>query len=330
MDKKMDLAIRDGSIALLPPCSLQLSAVVPCYNEADGLKELARRLSLACQQSAGSGYEIILVNDGSTDNTWMEIQQLCDEYPNIVGVNLARNHGHQLALSAGLSLARGARILIIDADLQDPPELLPLFMTELDQGNGVAYGQRIHRDGETWFKKTTASLFYRLLQSLTDSAIPNDTGDFRLVTRQVLEVLVSMPEQHRFIRGMFAWIGFLQVAVPYRREARYSGHTKYPLKKMIRFAMDAITGFSVAPLRLSLYFSFGSVLAVFMIGLFVLLEWLRGANTPGWTSIAVILLTFGGLQMFCLGIIGEYVGRIYTQSKQRPLFVIQSILRSDQ
>lgn len=308
-----------------PIVSKALSAVVPCYNEEEGLGELIKRLSSACTAAAGENFEIVLVNDGSSDRTWDEIVRLSNEYQQIVGINLARNHGHQLALTAGLFLARGERIFIIDADLQDPPELLTEMMAALDAGADVAYGQRLQRDGETWFKKASAKAFYRLLQRLTDAPIPADTGDFRLMTRQVLDVLMSMPEQHRFVRGMVAWIGFRQTAIPYRRDPRYAGTTKYPLRKMLAFAMDAITGFSIAPLRLSLYLSLLSVALAILVGMFALWSYLTMRTAPGWTSIAIIVLAFGAIQMLCLAIMGEYLGRTYMQTKQRPLFVIQSI-----
>lgn len=311
--------------AIRPAASRKLSAVVPCYNEEEGLAELVKRLSTACAAAAGDDYEIVLVNDGSGDGTWAEMVRLSQDVPQIVGVNLARNHGHQLALTAGLSLARGERIFIVDADLQDPPELLAEMMAAVDGGADVAYGQRIQRDGETWFKKSSASVFYRLLQRLTDAPIPADTGDFRLMTRQVLDVLMNMPEQHRFVRGMVAWIGFRQVAVPYRRDPRFAGTTKYPLRKMVAFAMDAITGFSVAPLRFSLYLGFFSIFLAVLVGAFALWSYLAMHTAPGWTSIAIIVLAFGSMQMFCLAIMGEYLGRTYIQTKQRPLFIIKSI-----
>ena len=303
----------------------KLSVVVPCYNELESLPELVRRLNYTCTQCVGNDYELILVNDCSTDETWAEIMRLSAGTHQVIGVDLAHNHGHQLALTAGLSVASGDRVMIIDADLQDPPELLAEMMAQLDAGADVAYGQRLQRKGETWFKKASAAFFYRLLRRLADAPIPADTGDFRLMKRQVVDVLLSMPEQHRFIRGMVAWIGFRQVAVPYQRQARFAGKTKYPLRKMIRFAADAITGFSVAPLRLSLYFSLWSVLLAILLGLYALWQWFTGAAVPGWTSIAIIVLAFGSMQMLCLGIMGEYLGRIYAQSKQRPLFVIRSI-----
>jgi polyisoprenyl-phosphate glycosyltransferase len=308
----------------------QLSTVVPCYNEAGNLRELVRRLAETCKQCVGDDYELILVNDCSSDATWSGILQLSAANPQVVGVDLAHNHGHQLAVTAGLFVASGDRVMIIDADLQDPPELLSEMMTHLDAGADVAYGQRQQRKGDTWFKKASAALFYRLLRLLADAPIPADTGDFRLMKRDVVDVLLSMPEQHRFIRGMVAWIGFRQVAVPYHRHARFSGKTKYSLHKMIRFAVDAITSFSAAPLRLSLYFSLWSVLLALFLGIYALSKWFTGVAVPGWTSIAVIVLAFGGMQMFCLGIMGEYLGRIYTQSKQRPLFVIKSIHLNEQ
>lgn len=314
-----------GSTLPAPLDLKKLSVVVPCYNEEDWLEELLKRLSPACQSYAAGDYEIILVNDGSSDGTWAAILALSKKYANIVGVDLARNHGHQLALTAGLFVARGQRIFIIDADLQDPPELLPIMAAQLDADADVAYGQRIARSGETWFKKTSASLFYRLLEQITDSPIPTDTGDFRLINRRVLNVLLNMPEQHRFVRGMVAWIGFKQVAVPYMRDPRFSGATKYPLRKMIRFAIDAITGFSIAPLRISLYLGLIAVIMAIVLSGVAVWAWAVHDAIAGWTSIAIFVLTFGGMQMFCLAIMGEYLGRTYMQTKQRPLFIIKSI-----
>jgi polyisoprenyl-phosphate glycosyltransferase len=308
-----------------PSPSMRLSTVVPCYNEADGLAELVRRLSAVSAEVAGSAYEIVLVNDGSTDGTWQEIVRLADQFPQIVGIDLARNHGHQLALTAGLSAVRGERIFIIDADLQDPPELLAEMMACLDAGADVAYGQRVEREGESWSKKASAKAFYRTLSWLADAPIPRDTGDFRLMSRRVLDILLSMPEQHRFVRGMIAWIGFAQVAVPYRRNQRYAGTTKYPFLRMVRFATDAITGFSIVPLRLSFYLGLLSVAVAFLVGIFVLWHWLAGDTVPGWASISLLVLAFGAMQMFCLAIIGEYLGRAVMQLKNRPLFVIREI-----
>jgi len=322
-----------GIVASERKCSVgtpkRLSVVVPCFNEEASLGELVRRVSAVCDKLVANDYELILVNDGSADRTWPEILKLSQQHRGIVGVNLARNHGHQLALTAGLSLARCERIFIIDADLQDPPELLAEMMRQLDAGADVAFGQRIQRDGETAFKKLTASIFYKLLRYLADAPIPIEAGDFRLMDRRVLDVLLSMPEQHRFVRGMIAWIGFRQVGVPYRRDARFAGTSNYPLRKMLRFAMDAITGFSVAPLRLSLYLGIGSVIVAFLVGLFAIYSLLVLQTIHGWTSLVIIVLSFGAMQMFCLAIMGEYIGRTYMQTKQRPLFVIEQIHVAD-
>jgi len=246
----------------------------------------------------------------------------------IVGLALSRNHGHQLALTAGLSVCRGNRILIIDADLQDPPELLGEMMALMDQGADVVYGQRVSRAGETWHKKTTASLFYRLLSTMTDLPIPSDTGDFRLISRRALLVLQSMPEQHRFIRGMVSWIGFRQVPVRYNRAERFAGETKYPLHKMIRLAVDAITGFSTQPLRISLHLGFVLGLMSAALLAYTLISWIYLGAVQGWTSLMAVVLMLGCAQMLFLGIMGEYLGRLYMQSKQRPLFVISDIARS--
>lgn len=304
---------------------IRLSIVAPCYREALGLAELHRRSTLAAQALVGDDFELILVNDGSPDETWPGICALGDRDARVVGVNLSRNHGHQLALTAGLSVARGERILILDADLQDPPELLPQMMRALDEGADVAYGQRTQRAGETLFKRATAALFYRLLRRLTDVQIPRDTGDFRLMSRRVLEVLKGMPESHRFMRGMVSWVGFRQVAVPYERELRATGSSSYPLRKMLRLAFDAITGFSTRPLRLAslLGLLFGAVGALGVV--ITIIAWAMGVTVPGWASVVVILLTLGGIQLAVLGIIGEYLGRLYIEVKRRPLFIIDEI-----
>lgn len=310
-----------------PASGLRLSVVVPCYNEEGSLQHLYERLSAVCRGIVGTDYEIVLINDGSRDKTLPMMRQIVEQDGHVVAVNLSRNHGHQLALSAGLSICRGDRILIIDADLQDPPELLSKMMAALDAGADVAYGKRVSRAGETVFKKATAAAFYRLLASLTETRLPVDTGDFRLMSRRALNVLLSMPEQHRFIRGMVSWIGFLQVPVEYERSERFAGETKYTLGKMIRFALDAITGFSTIPLRLSTWagMAMGGLAFIFM--LWTLVEWFAGATIRGWTSLMTIVLLLGSVQLLVLGIMGEYLGRLYMQSKARPLFVISDVIR---
>lgn len=305
---------------------LALSVVVPCYNEEQVLGELYRRLSNACRLESDN-YEIVLVNDGSRDNTWAVMQSLANADEHIVIVSLSRNSGHQLALSAGLTVCRGDRILIIDADLQDPPEMLGPMMRALDDGADVAYGRRRERAGELWFKRLTASLFYRLIARLSETPIPTDTGDFRLITRRLLDVLLTMPERHRFIRGMVSWIGFKQVAIEYDREPRFGGESKYPLMKMVRFACDAIVSFSTKPLILAAWLGFFASLMSVAIIVYTIVSWLFFATVPGWTSLIGAVALIGGIQLMVLGIFGAYLGRLYEQCQARPLFVIDSIVR---
>jgi glycosyltransferase involved in cell wall biosynthesis len=314
------------NVGLTPSAAPRLSVVVPCYNEFENIDELYRRLSPICTDVAGDRHEIVLVNDGSRDATWTKIGQLCLTDRHVVGVNLARNYGHQLALTAGLSMCSGERILIIDADLQDPPELLVAMMARMDEGCDVLYGQRRSRSGETWFKKTTASLFYRLLGTLIDIEVPRDTGDFRLMNRRALDVLMSMPEQHRFIRGMVSWVGLRQEPILYDRAERFAGETKYPFSKMLRFAFDAITGFSIQPLRVASYLGIAlGVCSLFLLA-YVLGSWISGYTVDGWTSLMVVVVTLSSAQLFVLGIMGEYLGRLYMEAKRRPLFVVDQVV----
>jgi len=302
-----------------------LSVVAPCYNEQDVLPEFLRRVGTVLDGIGGTS-EIVLVDDGSRDRTWDVIAGAAGGDPRVVGVRLMRNHGHQLALTAGLSVCRGERVLIIDADLQDPPELLPDMLTLMDQGADVVYGQRRQRDGESAFKLATAAIFYRLIGRLTDVEIPSDAGDFRLVSRKVLDVLLAMPERHRFIRGMVAWIGGKQVPLVYDRHARAAGESKYPIAKMVRFAVDAITSFSVVPLMASM--TIGWIMAALGFGFFIysIVGWLLNENLPGWTSLMAAVGLLGGMQFLMLGVIGAYLGRLYDQSKGRPLFMIRDIV----
>jgi dolichol-phosphate mannosyltransferase len=307
---------------------LKLSVVVPCYNEENGVRELHRRVSAVCQACSGNDYELVLVNDGSKDGTWKMLGEISRTDKHVVAINLSRNYGHQIALSAGLQMCRGERVFVLDADLQDPPELLPRMMARMDAGCDVVFGQRIRREGETIFKKASAYVFYRLLDWMVDIDIPTDTGDFRLLSRRAVDLLNAMPEQHRFIRGMVSWIGLRQEALPYDRAARFMGETKYPLSKMIRFATDAITGFSVRPLRLASYLGISFSIATLLLLAFVFATYFSGNNVEGWTSLAVIVLALGSVQLFMFGVIGEYLGRLYLESKGRPLFIIQEILAS--
>jgi len=311
--------------------SIGLSIVVPCYNEEACLGALHDRLTKAASSVVGEDYEIVLVNDGSRDASWPVMRDLAGKDGHVVAINLSRNHGHQLALTAGLDLCRGDMIMIIDADLQDPPELLgPMLETMRREEADVVYGVRKSRSGETPFKRATAHGFYRLLARATEVDIPLDAGDFRLMSRRALDVLLAMPEQARFIRGMVAWIGFRQVPLAYDRDERFAGETKYPLSKMIRFALDALTGFSSAPLKLAshagLWLSVGSLLLIVYIGY----AWWSGQSIQGWTSLMLIVVVLGAVQMFVLALMGEYIGRLYNEVKGRPLYIVQEIAGREQ
>lgn len=303
-----------------------LSIVVPCFNEEGCLRELHKRLRAAARSAVGEDYELVLINDGSRDDSWLIMQSLAEADPCLVAINLSRNHGHQLALTAGLDLCRGEIILIIDADLQDPPELLPAMIEAMRESDAdVVYGVRKSRAGETAFKRATAHGFYRLLSRATEVDIPLDAGDFRLMSRRALDALLAMPEQARFIRGMVAWIGFKQVPFAYDRQERFAGETKYPFRKMVRFAFDALTGFSSAPLKLAshagLWLSAASVLLI----LYIAYAWATGQNIQGWTSLMLVVVILGAVQMFVLALMGEYIGRLYNEAKGRPLYIVQEV-----
>ncbi|MBX3561009.1 MAG: glycosyltransferase family 2 protein [Sphingomonas sp.] len=303
-----------------------LSIVVPCYNEEACLAELHRRLTAAAKAAVGEGYEIVLVDDGSRDRTWEIMRELAASDPRLVAVNLSRNHGHQLALTAGLDLCAGERILIIDADLQDPPELLGDMLAKLEAEQAdVVYAVRRARAGETAFKRGTAKVFYRLLSKLADIEIPLDTGDFRLMSRRALDALLSLPEQARFIRGMVAWVGFRQVPIAYDRAERLAGETNYPLRKMLRLATDAVTGFSTAPLRFASHIGLALVAASLLLVLYIGVAFLTGRAIQGWTSLMLVVVVLGAVQMFVLGMIGEYLGRLYIEAKRRPLYIVSEI-----
>lgn len=302
-----------------------LSVVAPCYNEEDTLSAFCVRMLSAARTVCGDDFELILVNDGSRDSTWPLIVDQAARCPNIMGVNLARNHGHQLAVSAGLSLARGDRVMIIDADLQDPPELLTKMMPRLEAGCDVVYGRRRARANESAFKLATASLFYRLLGRIAEIDIPRDTGDFRLMSRRIVDRLNAMPERDRFLRGMIAWLGGRQEELLYDRDPRHAGATGYTLSKMIRLASDGLTSFSTAPLRLAGLLSAFGVFAAFGLTIYAVTGFVLGKAVPGWTSLAVIVVFFSTAQLICLSIFGEYLGRIYMQGKHRPLYLIDDI-----
>ena len=304
----------------------RLSVVVPAFNEQEVIAETHRRLRAACVASVGDDFEIVYVNDGSRDRTWAMLCDIAAQDANVVAVELSRNFGHQLALCAGLELCRGERILMIDADLQDPPELLGEMMAKIDAGADIVYGKRTERLGETAFKRGTAAAFYRLLDRLTDVEIPTDTGDFRLVTRQVLEALKQLPESHRFVRGLFAWLGFNQAALPYTRQERFAGETKYPLRRMLRLAVDAITGFSTVPLRAALWLAMIGFVIALCVGAYAVGSWLFFDTVRGWASIVGVIALFASAQLLCLAILGEYIGRMFIETKGRPLAVVREVV----
>jgi glycosyltransferase involved in cell wall biosynthesis len=318
-----------GRMDIAAKQAIALSIVIPCYNERDGIAELHRRVTAVCEVQTGSSYEIVLVIDGAMDGTREAIFDLARKDTHIVAIDLSRNYGHQIALSAGLELCRGERILILDADLQDPPELLGPMMMKMDEGFDVVYGQRLKRAGESLFKRTSASLFYRLLRRMVDIDIAADTGDFRLMSRRAVDHLNAMPERYRFIRGMVTWIGLKQTAFHYHRQARFAGRTHYPLRKMVLLAVDAMTSFSIAPLRFASHLGmiFGLIGLVALV--YTIVSWLDGNVIPGWTSLAAIVLILGSVQLLVLGIFGEYLGRMYMETKRRPLYIVNEIVCSD-
>lgn len=305
---------------------MYLSIVVPCMNEQDVIPTLVDRLAVAIEPWKQDA-EIVLVDDGSSDGTWEAIQDACLHCPNIVGVRLSANRGHQVALTAGLEAAKGDRVMMLDADLQDPPELLSDMMRMMDNGYDVVYGRRIERQGETLFKRATAYAFYRFLNMMSDVPIPRDTGDFRLVNRKTLDAVLAMPERSRFIRGMFAWAGFRQIGIEYRRAPRTMGETKYPLRAMLRFAIDAMTSFSTKPLKLATRLSFASLGVSALMAVYVAYSLIIYQTAPGWASVVLAVSFFSGVQLLTLGILGEYIGRLYVEAKNRPLYFVSEELR---
>lgn len=300
------------------------SIIAPIYNEKDNLPELHRRVS-AVLNSTGEPWELLLVDDGSEDGSTAEIRALAEGDEHVRPIIFARNFGHQLAVTAGMDYSRGQAIVIIDSDLQDPPEVILDMIAKWKEGYEVVYAVREEREGESWFKEATASLFYRFINRITSVPIPVDTGDFRLMDRKVVDVLNRMREHHRFIRGMSVWVGFKQTGVKYRRAARFAGSTKYPLRKMVRFASDAITGFSYLPLQLATYLGFISAgISILAIPVVIAIR-LWGSHEPllGQATTLIVVLFLGGVQLISLGILGEYIGRLYEESKGRPLYVVR-------
>ncbi len=307
--------------------TFRLSVVIPMYFEQDVARECHQRMTSAL---SGIDYELVYVNDGSTDDTLPILKELAGKDERVKVVSFSRNFGHQAAVTAGVDYATGDCIAIIDADLQDPPELIPDMIKLWQEGYDVVYAKRKKRKGESFFKLITAKVFYRVLASLTDTKIPTDTGDFRLIDRKVAEAFKKMGEHSRFIRGMVAWLGFKQIPLEYVRDERYAGETKYPLKKMLKFAMDGILAFSVKPLKLVT--QLGTLTLLFSLGIiiYVLISKFTGnALTPGWASTMIVITMLSGVQLISLGVVGGYIARIYDESRGRPLYLVDETLNID-
>ncbi len=303
--------------------SITFSIVAPVFNEQDNIAELYRRVR-ETMDSTGEPWELILVDDGCTDGSTDRIRELAAQDARVRPIIFARNFGHQIAVTAGLDYARGQAVVIIDADLQDPPEITIDLIARWREGYEVVYAVRAEREGETWFKKVTASLFYRLIYRITDVKIPLDTGDFRLLDRKVVDVMKGMRERHRFLRGMAAWVGFRQIGVEYKRGVRYSGMTKYPFKKMFRLALNAITGFSYFPLQVATYLGFISAsISILAIPIVIALRLTGSQAFIGQASTLIAVLFLGGVQLISLGVLGEYIGRLYDEAKGRPLYIVR-------
>jgi dolichol-phosphate mannosyltransferase len=296
------------------------------YNEEEVIEETYRRLKKVMDQS-GESYELLFINDGSRDRSAEIIAGLAESDETVRLVDFSRNFGHQIAVTAGMDYAQGQAVVIIDADLQDPPEVIPRMLEKWREGYDVVYGKRIRRQGETAFKKVTAYLYYRFLNLLTNGNIPKDTGDFRLIDRKVCDAMKQLPEKNRFLRGMINWVGFRQAAVEYVRDERWAGETKYPLKKMLKFAADGIFSFTYKPLKLATYIGFILSTSGFLYLLYVLyLRLFTSRTLTGWASIIAVNLVFNGITLVILGIIGEYVGRIYEEVKGRPLYIVRKVI----
>jgi glycosyltransferase involved in cell wall biosynthesis len=301
-----------------------LSVVVPAYNEDEVLPEFHRRMTSVLASVPNARAEIVYVNDGSSDRTIEVLRELSREDPQVAIVDLSRNFGKEIALTAGLDHAQGEAVVVIDADLQDPPELIPELIRNWRAGYDVVYAKRIVREGETWLKRTTARVFYRVIQRISRVRIPEDTGDFRLLSRPAVEALRRLREQHRFMKGLFAWIGLPQKAVPYRRDPRFAGQTKWNYWRLWNFAIEGITSFTIAPLKIATYFGILVAVLAFAFAVFIIYKTLVfGDPVRGYPSLMVVVLFLGGVQLVAIGILGEYVGRIFDETKARPLYLLR-------
>ncbi|MGD6889961.1 glycosyltransferase family 2 protein [Bacillus mobilis] len=307
-----------------------ISVVVPMYFEEEVAQECYNRLKSVMLQN-DINYEFVFVNDGSTDRTMEILSEIAANDYRTKIVNFARNFGHQIAVTAGIAAAKGDAIVIIDADLQDPPEVIPELIAKWEEGYEVVYAKRKQRKGETWFKLLTAKYFYKFLNYMSDIDIPKDTGDFRIIDRKVADVFNQMTERNRFIRGMMSWVGFRQTYVEYERDERFAGETKYPLKKMIKFASDGIIAFSTKPLRIVMTLGLLSVLVSIIVLLYTITVKIIGTGTQtGWASIMVAITFFSGIQLLGLGIVGQYIARIYDESKNRPIYIVKETINIEQ
>jgi polyisoprenyl-phosphate glycosyltransferase len=307
-----------------------ISIVVPMYFEEEVAQECYNRLKAVMEEN-DINYEFIFVNDGSTDHTIEILKEISKTDIRAKVVNFARNFGHQTAVTAGIDYANGDAIVIIDADLQDPPEFIPVLLDKWREGYEIVYAKRKKRSGETWFKLITAKYFYRFLNYMSDIDIPKDTGDFRIIDRKVADVFKSMTERNRFVRGMFSWVGFSQTYIEYERDERFAGETKYPLKKMIKFASDGIIAFSTKPLRFVMTLGFISVLISLAVLCYTIIIKLVGQQVQaGWASIMVAITFFSGIQLLGVGIVGQYIARIYDESKNRPIYIVRETINLEQ
>lgn len=307
-----------------------ISVVVPVYNEAEGIRHFHQRASAALRSLEHDRYELIYVDDGSQDGSFEILRELTQGDPCTKLIKLSRNFGHQIAMTAGLDYARGDAVVFIDADLQDPPELIAELVKGWRRGNDVVYAQRSRRRGESHLKRFTAAAFYRILRSITHVDIPPDTGDFRIISRRVADHLRSMSEKDRFMRGLVSWVGFRQEALLYERDERFAGKSKYPYRKMIEFALDGLTSFSTAPLRLATWLGYSASILAFVYLCYVIVQKFFGHTVQGWATIMVTLLFLGGVQLICLGIMGEYLGRVFNEIKPRPVYIVDEALIPNQ
>ncbi|MDD4170047.1 MAG: glycosyltransferase family 2 protein [Desulfotomaculaceae bacterium] len=303
---------------------VRYTIIIPVFNEEAVVEETHRRLT-SVMKMTGEPYELLFVNDGSRDRTAEIVQVLVAADQSVRFLDFSRNFGHQIAITAGMDYARGDAIVIIDADLQDPPEVIPQMIAKWKEGYEVVYAKRSHRKGETWFKKRTASLFYRTLSALTEVDIPLDTGDFRLIDRNVCDAMRGIREKNRFVRGLVSWVGFRTTAVEYVRDERFAGETKYPLKKMLRFALDGITSFSYKPLKLATYLGLAiSFASLVYLAVFLIQNLFAATTVVAWAPFMAGLLLLNGVTLIILGILGEYIGRIYDETKNRPLYILRN------